>query len=1024
MARFADEVIERIKAEVSLVRLVESQGYTLVKQGKDVALCCPFHADKTPSCVISRKSNLFNCFGCGAGGSVIDWVMKTQGVSFRHAVELLKNDVAAIASPSAAEAPIKKASVPKLAAPVAVGADDQTALREVVDYYHETLMQSVEAIAYLEERGLAEGELIKHFKLGYANRTLGLRLPLKNRKAGAELREQLQRLGVYRENGREHLNGSIVVPLWGEAGEVVQLYGRKVSDKLRVGTPSHLYLPQPQAGVFNREALPGCEEVILCEALLDALTFWRWGFRNVTSSFGVHGFTDELLQCFKALGIRRVLIAYDRDEAGNTAAEALATRLGAEGFSCYRVLFPKGMDANSYAQQMVPPAKALALVIRQAEWMCGVERRMESSPELPPHTVIAPQKTVVAEPAKPSPPVAKTAAKTTVVVEPPQSDLPASVMPPAPVETVVPVVSEHEVSVQFGERRYRVRGLQKNTSYDVLKVNLLFATNDVVHVDTFDFYSAKHRQAFAKLAALESGLDEKILQRDLGQLLLQLEGLQDQSIQAALAPKTEPAYAMSDAEREAALSLLCDPDLANRIVSDFALTGLVGEPANALMGYVAAVSRKLKNPLAIIVQSTSAAGKSALMDAVLRLLPEEDRIQYSAMTGQSLFYLGETNLKHKVLAIAEEEGVRQAAYALKLLQSQGELTIASTGKDPHSGKLVTEEYRVEGPVMLFLTTTAIDIDEELLNRCVVLTINESREQTAAIQQRQRQARTLSGLLANREADACIQQHRNAQRLLKPLAVVNPYAEQLRFADSRTRTRRDHEKYLTLIDTIALLHQFQRKVKTLNHDGHAVDYIEVIPTDIALANQLAHEILGRSLDELPPPTRQLLNCLQAWVKTVMECDGLRRHDVRFSRKELREVSGLSNTQLGVHLTRLVELEYVYAHGGRNGQRYVYELVFDGEADTEMPQLMGLIDVGQLGKEPPHARTMENLTALTPDLTDSLRPASGVLTASLRPSENDRKANAGAALATVESSVPPKHLSAVKRQSASYTQVNEV
>ncbi len=90
MARFANEVIERIKAEVSLVRLAENQGYVLVKQGKDFALCCPFHEDKTPSCVITPKSNLFNCFGCGAGGSVIDWVMKTQGISFRHAVELLK----------------------------------------------------------------------------------------------------------------------------------------------------------------------------------------------------------------------------------------------------------------------------------------------------------------------------------------------------------------------------------------------------------------------------------------------------------------------------------------------------------------------------------------------------------------------------------------------------------------------------------------------------------------------------------------------------------------------------------------------------------------------------------------------------------------------------------------------------------------------------------------------------------------------------------------------------------------------
>ena len=148
----------------------------------------------------------------------------------------------------------------------------------------------------------------------------------------------------------------------------------------------------------------------------------------------------------------------------------------------------------------------------------------------------------------------------------------------------------------------------------------------------------------------------------------------------------------------------------------------------------------------MLVQSSSAAGKSSLMDAVLAFVPEEERIQFSAMTGQSLYYMGEMDLKHKVLAIVEEEGASRAAYALKLLQSEGALSIASTGKDPATGKLVTHQYRVEGPVMMFLTTTAIDIDEELLNRCLVLSVNEDREQTQAIHKLQREQQTLAGLI--------------------------------------------------------------------------------------------------------------------------------------------------------------------------------------------------------------------------------------------------------------------------------------
>lgn len=142
--------------------------------------------------------------------------------------------------------------------------------------------------------------------------------------------------------------------------------------------------------------------------------------------------------------------------------------------------------------------------------------------------------------------------------------------------------------------------------------------------------------------------------------------------------------------------------------------------------------------------------------------------------------MGETSLKNKILAIVEEEGRERASYAIKLLQSEGELTMLSTGKDPASGKLVTHEYHVEGPVMIFVTTTSIEIDEELLNRCIMLNVNESREQTRAIHILQRQMETLEGLLQLRERDYLYKLHRNAQRLLKPILVANPYARHLTF----------------------------------------------------------------------------------------------------------------------------------------------------------------------------------------------------------------------------------------------------
>jgi DNA primase len=389
--------------------------------------------------------------------------------------------------------------------------------------------------------------------------------------------------------------------------------------------------------------------------------------------------------------------------------------------------------------------------------------------------------------------------------------------------------------------------------------------------------------------------------------------------------------------------MLKDPSLLDRILTDFEKCGVVGEETNKLVGYLAAVSRKLEEPLAIVIQSSSAAGKSSLMEAILSFFPIEERVQYSAMTGQSLFYMGEADLQHKILAIAEEEGAEKATYALKLLQSEGELSIASTGKDPTTGRLVTQEYRVEGPVMIFLTTTAIEIDEELLNRCIVLTVDEEREQTRAIHRLQRERQTLEGLLAKRDSDQIRRLHQDAQRLLHPLLVANPFARELTFLDDRTRTRRDHMKYLTLIRAIALLRQYQRPIKKIKHRGENMSYIEVERDDIKVANRLAHQVLGRSLDELAPQTRRLLLLLDEMVSKRCAELGVDREDYRFSRRGIRETTGWSYDQVRVHLERLVALEYVLVHRGGRGQQFVYELLYDGQGKEGDPFLMRLIDI---------------------------------------------------------------------------------
>ncbi|MGH9002368.1 MAG: CHC2 zinc finger domain-containing protein, partial [Acidimicrobiia bacterium] len=681
MARVPDEEIAQLKAEVSLERLAEARGVVLRRHGKDLLGLCPFHEDREPSLVVSPAKNLWHCLGaCQAGGSVIDWVMRAEGVSFRHAVELLRAGM----PPAAGEgrAP-KRSSTKKLSAPFDVSVEDRELLDRVIAFYQQALRESPEAQGFLERRRIAHPEAVERFRLGFANRTLGYRLPDKNRQAGAEVRGRLQRLGVYRPSGHEHFAGSLVVPVVND-GVVREVYGRKVRDDLRAGTPAHLYLPGPHAGVWNVEALAASSEVIVCESLIDALSFWCAGFRHVTAAYGIEGFTADHLDAFRRNGTKRVLVAYDADPAGDPAARKLAETLTAEGVECFRVTFPAGADANDVARDATNPADALGRLIRQAAWMgkgAGPRRRLRAEPVT-------------------DPPAAEEQARPELEPEEPEvlsfaaGPLPPELVSPVPVlpAEVAPVLDGDELRLALGDRRWRLRGLSKVSSFDLLRLNVLVARagerGDRFHVDTLDLYSARARTVFIKQAADELAVSEDVIKFDLGRVLLAAERVADEVVRCAQAPK-EQAVVLTAEEQAAALGLLRDPRLVERVVADFERVGLVGEATNCLVGYLAAISRKLDKPLAVIVQSTSAAGKSALMEAVLGFVPAEERVTFSAMTGQSLFYMGEADLAHKVLAVAEEEGAERAAYALKLLQSEGELSIASTGKDTASGRLVT-----------------------------------------------------------------------------------------------------------------------------------------------------------------------------------------------------------------------------------------------------------------------------------------------------------------------------------------------
>jgi DNA primase catalytic core len=887
--RISKEEIEKVKQSHDLKAVVEAYGVTLKKKGSNYVGLCPFHKEKTPSFTVNPKTSLYHCFGCDAGGDVIGFVCKMDNISFREAVDKL-NRHAPTGNRKSKDAP-----------PAAGSAHPEPSinrthlLNRVVAFYHKTFCEDPRAREYLRTRGIADNAIFSDFTIGYSNGTLLNTIPDEG-----DIIAALKEIGILNEKGNEFFYGCVVFPLFDENKDCVGLYGRRLvlSDSEGTG-PAHLYLPGPRRGVFNFHAAKRSKSLILTEKIIDALTLYNAGFRDVIPCYGVNGFTRDLLDLLIRSHVKEVYLCFDLDDAGKEGAEKIAAQLKEKSIDPYIVQLPAieaqdKVDINTFFLLTADAASIFEKLLRESNSRASIR-----SDKIVKHEQKAYDKT------------------------------------------------DTGLVVQYGDRRYDVRGITREGVK--LKATIKAAKQKPgdkaprFHLDTVDLYSNRSRLFFAKACAVLFSEKEEIIAEDITKLIDLAESWKPESNDAS------PVQKMTKSEEDEALEFLKDTELFSQILVDFETVGITGEDANKLMGYLSATSRKLDEPLSILVQSRSAAGKSTLQDAVLSLVPEEDYIKYTRLTGQALFYMQEDSLVHKLLAIEEEHGARDASYSIRNIQSSKYLSIAATGKDPVTGKLRTEEYKVRGPVSLMITTTEVELDYETSNRFIILTVDESKEMTERILQKQRESETLEGLIKKAETEHITRRHHNAQRLLRPLSVINPFASHLTFPAESLRARRDHKKYLGLIKAIAFLHQYQREIKTVQNNGSALQYIEVTLNDIEKANTLAAEILGRTLDELSPPSRLLLKMIRDMVEAECKRQNIEPKAYCFTRKDIREWAKWSDFQIKCHIRQLEDLEYIYSVVGKKGKEYIYELLYPGGGEDGKPFLMGLTSIEELKKK---------------------------------------------------------------------------
>ena len=904
--------IEAIKRTHDLREVIESYGVSLKKKGSNYVGLCPFHKEKTPSFTVNPKTNLYHCFGCNAGGDVIGFVTKKEGIGFREAMEKLGSQKPEVRHRNKGNGLTPQTHNSQL--------NKTRLLNRVVSFYHKSFCEDHRAMEYLKSRGITDNSIFADFRIGYSNGTLLNTIPDEG-----DILDALKQIGILNDKGHEMFYGSVVFPVFDENKDCVGLYGRRITE----GETDHLYLPGQRKGVFNHQAAKRSKSIILTESIIDALTLYDAGFKDVIPCYGVNGLTEDHLTLFIRNQTKEVYICFDRDDAGEQAAEKIKEQLKEKNIEAYIVRLPDmslRLDRNPSEEERFPTSgndkqkidiNSFFLLTDNASSI--FERLLKESN---PRTSIRSDKEIKHE--------QKFYEKT-----------------------------DSGFTIQYGERRYELKGITKEgvklkATIKAIKLSAISSQPSTpelhnsklstrFHLDTVDLYSNRSRLFFAKACAVLFTEKEELITEDITRLIDLCESWRPANTE------TTPIQRMTKTDEEEALEFLKSSSLFNCILSDFETIGITGEEPNKLMCYIAAASRKLDEPLSILIQSRSAAGKSTLQDAIIMLIPTEDYIKYTRLTGQALFYKEEDSLIHKLLCIEEEHGARDASYSIRNIQSSKYLSIAATGKDPVTGKLKTEEYRVKGPVALMITTTEVELDYETSNRFITLTIDESKEMTERILQKQREQETLEGLIRKAETERIIKRHHNAQRLLRPLQVINPYAEHLTYPSESLRARRDHKKYLGLIKAIAFIHQYQREIKSIEHNGEPLQYIEVIVEDIEKANRLAGETFGRSLDELSPPSRALLKMIHEMVEARCKELKIEPKDYRFSRRDIREWTRWSDFQIKCHIRQLEDMEYLYSITGKKGKEYVYELLYPGGGEDGRPFLMGLTSIEQLKKK---------------------------------------------------------------------------
>ena len=375
-----------------------------------------------------------------------------------------------------------------------------------------------------------------------------------------------------------------------------------------------------------------------------------------------------------------------------------------------------------------------------------------------------------------------------------------------------------------------------------------------------DLYNITQVEKLTRLIAerLEVGVSQ--VNKDLADITNQLESYRLQQLERKQQEQLRPLKILTESESQAAIQFLSQPNLLENTNELIGQSGIVGEELNRLIMWLIFTSRKTSKPLHIISFGSSGAGKSHLQEKVGELIPEEDKLEITALTENAFYYFEKAELGHKLILIEDLDGIWVALYPLRELQSKQRISKTVTVKD-RNGHTKAIHLKVHGPVCIAGCTTRERLYEDNANRCFLIYLDESEAQDERVMELQR--KLSAGAVNTTVQLRAVQLLQNVQRVLAPITIRNPYAEQLKIPREVFKQRRTNAHYLAFIEVVTFYQQYQREPQVDKETGEC--YIETTLEDIRQANALLKSILLRKSDELSGAIRSYFEQLKRYLQ---------------------------------------------------------------------------------------------------------------------------------------------------------------